>query len=202
MLLVLQTFYPHCNLKQPISPYKLFSEQMQCTDDTLVRMLYWTKQSLVTTSKLQLHAEPQSCSLWTPPAPACLGRCLPDKFPLQHSTAGVSLCLTGSPKLMPGEMTHTGRISLPSYLASQARGGVFAFNDTIFKMIYLIIPVIRLKLCSRSSRNHEQKELWLSRCSLHQKTMKAIHLHRQYNSDINRYSSTALWFLIFHMTSK
>lgn len=202
MLLVLQTFYPHCNLKQPISPYKLFSEQMQCTDDTLVRMLYWTKQSLVTTSKLQLHAEPQSCSLWTPPAPACLGRCLPDKFPLQHSTAGVSLCLTGSPKLMPGEMTHTGRISLPSYLASQARGGVFAFNDTIFKMIYLIIPVIRLKLCSRISRNHEQKELWLSRCSLHQETMKAIHLHRQYNSDINRYSSTALWFLIFHMTSK
>lgn len=161
MLLVLQTFYPHCNLKQPISPYKLFSEQMQCTDDTLVRMLYWTKQSLVTTSKLQLHAEPQSCSLWTPPAPACLGRCLPDKSPLQHSTAGVSLCLTGSPKLMPGEMTHTGRISLPSYLASQARGGVFAFNDTIFK-IYLIIPVIRLKLCSRSSRNHEQKELWLN----------------------------------------
>lgn len=161
MLLVLQTFYPHCNIKQPISPHMLFSVQMQCTDDTLVRMLYWTKQSLVTTSKLQLHAEPQSCSLWTPPAPACLGRCLPDKSPLQHSTAGVSLCLTGSPKLMPGEMTHTGRISLPSYLASQARGGVFAFNDTIFK-IYLIIPVIRLKLCSRSSRNHEQKELWLS----------------------------------------
>lgn len=84
----------------------------------------------------------------------------------QHKTS----CSTAQPACpvwathssCPGEAISIKQTSLPSHPASQARGSLFAFNDTVFKTICLTIPVVRLKRCSGSSKNHEQKKLWLS----------------------------------------
>lgn len=169
MLLLLQTFYPNYILKQPSSPYRFSIEWVKYTWH-MVKTLQWTKQSLVTTLELQLPAQAQTCSFGMPAVRACLRGCLLDKFcfHLLRSTRVAArqlhtarpvfpFALSAVESWCPEETISIRKISLPSLPASQAKGSAFAFNDTIFKMIYWIIPVVQLKLNSRSSKNHEQK---------------------------------------------
>lgn len=155
MLLLLQIFCLNCILKQlamQISQWMNQMHRMYHKDITVNKTAFdhhvWASVSLPGTFEM-------------PAVPACPGGCLVDKpwLHLPWSTrvglqAARPFALLAAKTWCPGDTVNIREMSPSSLPVSEAKSSVFALDDAIFEMIYLIIPVVRLKISSRSSENY------------------------------------------------